>query len=283
MSIIESVNPRSLSKIDLEKIVEIEQDMWAREDWLWEYMKCESCLKIHSKEDIFWHLSNDIKIQTVKKIEEIIDFDKVCSYCNWKIESIYDRNEYIESIRDRYFNSIESFLTVYRDDNWEIRWFMDWYIDSFEKIYEREFSTYYSNFWVSGIKKIINENLFLNIPDEILVCTSLWFENKYKNFFDLYEVMKIFFLWIYKKRWWNVFWIAESVLWTNTHSIYYSLWAKEIWLSKFNNLLLNKNSNKYTDLFIHPWITGDYFFKMLDWPKTFLKSNIHKMREVLIA
>jgi hypothetical protein len=32
MTIIESVNPKNLSKIDLEKIVEIEQDMWARED-----------------------------------------------------------------------------------------------------------------------------------------------------------------------------------------------------------------------------------------------------------
>jgi hypothetical protein len=32
MTFIESVNPRTLSQKDLEKIVEIEQDMWARED-----------------------------------------------------------------------------------------------------------------------------------------------------------------------------------------------------------------------------------------------------------
>jgi hypothetical protein len=80
-------------------------------------MKCETCGKIHSKEDVFGHISKEIKIQTVKKIEEIIDFDIVCSYCLSPLKSIYERSEYIESVRDRYSNTIESFLTVYRDYN----------------------------------------------------------------------------------------------------------------------------------------------------------------------
>ncbi|MDD4152017.1 MAG: hypothetical protein PHR68_05360, partial [Candidatus Gracilibacteria bacterium] len=114
-NIIESVNPKTLSKKDLEKIVEIEQDMWAREDGLGEYIKCECCNKIYSKEDVFGHLSKEIKIQTIKKIEEIIDFDIVCPDCKGQVKSIYDREEYIESVLDRYKNTIESFLTVYRD------------------------------------------------------------------------------------------------------------------------------------------------------------------------
>lgn len=256
MSIIESVNPRSLSKIDLEKIVEIEQDMWAREDWLWEYMKCESCLKIHSKEDIFGHLSNDIKMQTVKKIEEIIDFDKVCSDCNWKIKSIYDRNEYIESIRDRYFNSIESFLTVYRDDNWEIRWFFDWYIDSFEKIYEREFSYYYWDLGVNIIKNIIEEKIWNKISNNIFVFSSVWIEKNYINFMIYINLLKLLFSSIPDDKN-NYLWITDVKDSTNISKLYKSLGSIEL---NLNNKIkfFNKNNKFSSDLYIHENVVLDY-------------------------
>lgn len=256
MSIIESVNPRSLSKNDLEKIVEIEQDMWAREDWLWEYMKCESCLKIHSKEDIFWHLSNDIKMQTVKKIEEIIDFDKVCSDCNWKIKSIYDRNEYIESIRDRYFNSVESFLTVYRDDHWEIRWFFDWYIDSFEKIYEREFSYYYWDLGINIIKNIIEEKIWNKISNNIFVFSSVWIEKNYINFMIYINLLKLLFSSIPDDK--NSYlWITDVKDSTNISKLYKSLGSIEL---NLNNKIkfFNKNNKFSSDLYIHENVVLDY-------------------------
>lgn len=282
-AIIESINPRNISEIDLQKIVEIEQDMWAREEWLWEYVKCKSCNTVHSKEDIFGHLAKEIRIQTVKKIEEIIDFEIVCPNCESEVKSIYDRNEYIESIRSRYNNTIESFLTVYRDENLEIRGFFDWYIDNFENIYEREFSLYYSNFWVSRIKKITKENIWVDLPEKILMCSALWMEEKYKNFFNLYDMMKFFFNKIYKLFWNNIVGIYESSIWTNTHSIYHVAGWQKLWFSNDLDLYSNIINNKkwhISDIFIHNNIAESFIMKMNIPARNFLKENRLKMKEV---
>jgi hypothetical protein len=62
--------------------------MWAREDGIWEYVKCSSCGKIHSKEEVFWHLSNDIKLLTVWKIEEILWINQINCFDCWE-KTIY--------------------------------------------------------------------------------------------------------------------------------------------------------------------------------------------------
>lgn len=281
---IESIDPKTISEIDLKKIAEIEQDMWAREDGIWEYIKCTSCGEIHSKEEVFWHLSNDIKILTVAKIEEILKITDIpCISCNSKTEFIYDRNEYIEEIRDRYNNSIESFLTVYRDPKWEIRGFFDWYLDTFDNIYDKEFDYYYSSIWKKWLKEIIEFNTQIQLPENILLCSALWMEESYKNFFALHDIIKEFFLNIFILKWGNVFGIAESTLGSNTHSIYHSAWAIKTWILSKQNSINNKKEWIVSDIFIHPWITNSYINKFWNSPRDFLKKYWNKMKEVLVA
>lgn len=255
---IETINPRNITETDLEKIVEIEQDMWARKDWIGEYVKCECCNKIYSKDDIFWHLTKDIKIQTIKKIEEIIDFEIVCPDCKWEVKSIYNRNEYIESIRARYNNTIESFLTVYRDETWEIRWFMDWYIDNFNKIYDRELSIYYNDIWSDNIKKAIEQKLNINkIPDYILSCSSLWIENKYANFLLVLKLMQSFFYSI-DEKWRNILWITELEIGSYLYNLHTLLWTIQLWIKNNYSNINNKNINSNSDIFVHPKLIQDY-------------------------
>lgn len=256
--VIESINPRKISEKDLEKIAEIEQDMWARDDWIGEYVKCESCNKIHSKEDIFWHLTKDIKIQTVKKIEEIIDFDIVCLDCGSEVKSIYDRNEYIESIRSRYNDTIESFLTVYRDDTGEIRGFMDWYIDNFSNVYNREFKAYYDNIWLDIIDQMIKQKLNIDrIPYYILSCSSLGIENKYANFLLVLKLMQSFFYSI-DEKWRNILWITELEIGSYIHNLHTILGTIQLWITNESLSINNKNMNFNSDIFIHPTLIQDY-------------------------
>ena len=279
---IHEINTDNVSGKDLQKIMEIERDMWAH--WLWEYVKCNCCWKIHSKDNIYWHLESEIKLQTVSNIEKIIDWSSICHSCWWKNENIYKEEEYIEEIKKRYSDPINSYLWVYRDMLWEIRWFFDWYIDTFEKIYENEFENYYSDIWESTLKNIIETKTKTILPEELLVCSALWMEEKNKSFYIIYELMKNFFNSLKDKNIENMVWIAESVLWTNTHSIYHSAWATKVWISNentINNKIKNTKDDLISDIFIHEWIVEDYVSTMWDNLKTYLKENKGKMREVL--
>lgn len=274
---IDVVNPKNISEIDLIKITEIEQDMWARNDGIGEYVKCSSCNNIDSKEDIYWKLSNDIKILTVWKIENILEKNRIeCSECGSDSKPIYQRDEYMEEIRNRYNNS-DSYISIFRDSWWEIRWFADWYIDSFDTIYTREFEHYYKEIWIDWIKKSIESIINTNTPKELLVWTAVWIEEKYKNFNILYLLIKNFFdgIGAYRE---GIMWIAESRIWTNTHWIYHSMWAKRLNLSNYTN----NNSNFNSDIFIHPWAVIDYKKEFWVTLKQFLRKHSIKMKEVLL-
>lgn len=284
-TIVESVNPKSLSEKDLLKIAEIEQDMWAREESIWEYVKCNDCNKIYSKEDMYDYLSNDIKSQTVKKIEEIISCDIVCNECSWIVTSIYDTKTYVNEIIDRYKNS-DSFLTICRDNTWEIRWFFDGYVWNFETIYEREFEHYYSKIWKDWLKSIIEKNTNKKLPSELLMCSALWMEDKYRSFYSLYDMMRTYFKEVYDLLWEKVMWIYESAIWTNTHSIYHVAWWQQVWISSDSNLYSQvTNTQKWhvSDIFLHENIAKSFISKMELPPRKFLKENKTKMKEVLVA
>lgn len=281
---IENLNPRSIWRKDLVRITEVAQDMRARDEWLWEYVRCDECWEIFSKEEIFWHLRRDLRILTVAKIEEALWWEKPnCPICHWKTLPVFDRNKYIDEIRERYSLSVDSFLTVYRDSKWDIRWFFDWYLDNFENIYRREFEDYYSCYWVEWIKRVIRKNYWIELPEVILLCSALWMDEWSKNFNILYELIRQFFLRIYIEYWWGVFWMAESTLWSNTHSIYHSVWAQRVWILELWWWKNHKIWWKENDLFIHPMITADYFSKLKIWPREFLRENSRKMKEVKTA
>ena len=278
---IENVDSKSISESDLNKIHEIEQDMWAK--WIWEYVKCNCCSIIYSKKDIFGHFSKDIYIETVWKIEQILALDSIkCKKCNSDTISIW-WTDYIYDIQERY-NEKESFLTAFRDENWEIRWFSDWYINDFETIYKREFEYYYSNIWKEKIKKMINNIIWWELPDKLLMHSTVWVDLKNSNLNIFLIILKTFYNYLEYKWYWNILWIYESSIWTTIHSIYHVSWAKRLWITS-NNLLKNKISNinnkSTSDIFIHNDIINSYV-KKLELPfKVFLKNNSLKMREVL--
>lgn len=244
---IESIDTSLISDWDLNKIYEIEKDMWAREEWIWEYIICKNCQKISSKEDIFWHLSNEIFLLTVSKIEETLWIDGVtCKNCNSTQTDFLFWNEYIDEIRKRYQES-ESYLTVYRDKKKEIRWFVDWYIDNFTTIYQREFEYYYSIFGENNLKKIIEEKIWGELPEKIFCCTALWTESKYKNIITILNLIKSFYNSIDKEHN-GILWIAESRFQWLIHILYLLFWTIPAWVWEW----VNHNKSIKSDIFITP-------------------------------
>lgn len=276
---IENLNPRFIWRKDLVTITEIEQDMWAREEWLWEYARCNECWEIFSKEEIFWHLRKDLRILTVAKIEEALWWEKPnCPICHWKAIPIFDRNQYIDEIRDRYSWSVQSFLTVYRDSKWDIRWFIDWYVDWLDKIYRREFEHYYWKIWADWIKERIKRNLWIDLPNFILLVSAMWMDEWSKNFSILYQLMRSFFNYIYQTRW-DMLWMIESTLWSNTHAIYHAIWARRVWIPEIET----DNKTRPSDIFVQENAVSAYV-NWLSWNyREFFKQKGAAMKEVLVA
>lgn len=267
---VESVDTSKLWENDIIQIAEVEKDMWAY--WIGEYVKCNNCWNSSSKNDIYWYLENELKIESVTKIENILWYDSIkCDTCNNDTEFVYDINSNIINIKERYFKS-ESYLSLARNSNWNIVWFCDGYIDSLEVIYNRFFDYYYPKLWYDWLKSVLEKELNTNIPDEFLVWTSIWTLEKYKSFFIFYELMKSFFYSIDKL---DILWISDSVIWTNTQWVYTSLWAKRLWLNNFNIA-------KYdTDIFIHENAVQKYQAE-LNWNvKNFLKKYWKQMRWII--
>lgn len=281
---IENIDTKSISEYDLKTISQVEQDMWAREDWLWEYVQCKCCQKIHSKTDIFWHLSTEIRTENVNRILEILSWDSItCNDCWWDTEFLY-WPEYIGKIRERYLQS-DSYLTVNRDEDWKIIWFMDWYIDNFDIIYEREFSSYYSNIWKIMLKQLIENKIQMDLPDNLLTWTSIGMEEKHKSFFVLFELIRNFFNSIDDSKN-NTLWIAESVIWTNANQIYKSMWAIQVWLLNNDWITIksnNKNSSFKSDIFVQPDATLQYKRDFNLPVKQFLRQNRERMQWLLLS
>lgn len=253
---IENINTKSISDYDLVRISQVEQDMWARDDWLWEYVQCSCCQKIHSKNDIFWHLSNEIRTQNVNKILDLLSWDSIrCNGC-WNDTEFLYWPEYIAKIRERYSKSV-SYLTVYRDDEWEIRGFIDWYIDNFTTIYQREFLSYYWEVWINLFTDYIKKKLKAEMPKLLMACPSIWIEEKYSNFFTMFELIKFFSNSVddlYK----DVLWISEAIIWTVSHKIYNSIWTIQVWITNSEIDCKTKNNKYVSDVFIHPHIISSY-------------------------
>ena len=156
----------------------IEKDIWAT--WIWEYVKCNYCNEIHSKEDIFWHLPIDIKKKSVDILEELFLSDTInCKKCkSWNTSFIYDLDFNIQNIIDRYKNSVESYLSILHDDEWNFYWFSDWYIDKFKIIYKNELLIY---FWEDLYNDLIN-NWFVDNFINYFCCSSVWILEEKKKF-----------------------------------------------------------------------------------------------------
>lgn len=186
---IRSVNPKDLTEKQFIELNEVTQDMWAH--WIWELVQCKCCNKMMSKQDIFWHLEKEIYENTVANIMKILEIKEIpCIECWSETKFIY-WEEHVENIKERLLNSQQSFLAICEDENWEIVWYEDWYIDNMENIFNRELAYHYSEIWLPEIRQRVS-NILWKPTDKMLVFSSLGFKHKYINFFNLYELLKIF-------------------------------------------------------------------------------------------
>jgi hypothetical protein len=156
---------------------------------------------------------------------------------------------------------------------------MDWYIDDYNTIYDREFSSHFHMLWNDILKKYIEEKLWSDLPNKLLNWASIWMEEKHKNFYTIFEMIRQFFNSIDDSKN-DTLWIAESVIWTNTYKIYNSMWAIQVWIDKY--FWVNKNPYQ-SDIFIHPWAIVDYKNNFNMSVKEYIKLNRHKFNEMLVA
>lgn len=272
---IEFLDPRFLWKNDLKKIAEIEKDMWARS--IWEYVKCDFCDKVFSKKDIFWHLSSDIYFKTVSEIEKIMWWNIECLQCWSSTSFIYDEEEYFDKTTERYQKG-ESFMTLFRDQEWIIRWFLDAYIGDIDVVYDRELESYYWKIWKWEIVSKIMECLSWNIPERLLAFASMWMEERYQNFLIVLKMLKKFYFSM--EPWLGELWITELKIWSYLHFLYSHIWAIGLWFAN-NPLLENRHESVWSDLFIHPNVISDYQRELNMPVKQFLVKNKNVIRGIV--
>lgn len=271
---IEIINPWEISQDDLKSIFELERDMWSREASLWEYVRCRHCKTIHSKEDVYWKMiERELIIETVSHIERLLWIDMViCPRCNWDTDFLYWK-DYEEEIEKRH--RWDSVLAVYREiDSWEVLWFFDWYRGKYAEIFAREFDHYYWEIWEIELKRFIEQSLQIELPEYIFLSSALWLHQKQQSIFITYYLMKAFYEEVLR-RFWEIDWIYESVLWTNTHAIYEATWAIPVWIPRSNLFEKVSNTNwwRISDIFVHPNVAEQSVRKMSLPVKSFIKEN----------
>lgn len=254
---IEAIDPKNIQTKDLKKIYEVERDMWAREDWLWEYVKCVDCNTVLSKEDIYWDLSAELQSETVTRIENILWIQSIsCTKCESDNTEYLFWDKYIDEINDRFKNS-ESYLVVYRDNTSEIRGFIDWYIDNFETIFRREFDKYYGSIWKEKIIKLIEFAISEPISNDILYGSALWMEKKFINFKTIINMFKELLKLINVNNR-DILWLSEIKLNSSLHCFHSLLWSKPIWLTDLSVNSMDHNSFMSSDIFVNKNVVDNY-------------------------
>lgn len=278
---IENLDVTKITSKDILKIAQLEQDMRSREEWFWEYVECVSCGKIHSKENMFWQLSNQIRHELICEIEKIIPIDSMnCQYCHGKVEAIFDPKKSMEKIKERYEKMYRSYVTILRDNSWEIRGFFDGFVDKYWKIYNYEFQRYYDKIWKDFVQneaeKIINTSGFL------LTIHGSGIEESVKNLFLLFEMQKSFFSSV-QKDFDTIDAIYEVKIGTSVSVINALFWwvSLNITQSPENRELLT-HTNFRREIYAHPNI-ADVFFQHLQQPiKQILRQNREAFRNISI-
>lgn len=270
----------NISDFDLDQIYHLEQDMWAH--GIGEYISCNGCEKIFSKDDIFHTLDISLRNKTVSEIETILwgISTPICPCC-WGITRHIFWEDYRNSIDERY-SLHPSFLCVFRDTTGRIKWFMDGYISSFDEIYTREFGKYYQSLWAWVIKDRILEVLGeTNNWNRFLCISSLWVHQENISISIIYMLMKIFFLTVlsYDSSLTAVY---ETALGTNLYAIYQICWGIPLNIS-----ISPKEKSNLThelvqsDIFVHPFVSSKSLDALGEDFKTFARKNISQIKKIL--
>ena len=272
---IESLDPKRLSSQEMNEIFEIEQDMWAY--WIWEFVQCECCNNIYSKNDIFGHLQKEVQVLTVSKIMSLLEIDTIsCKSCDWNAKLIYDE-EYIWDIEKRY-KKYESFLTVYRNQEWSIKWFIDGYVAPFESIYTNELESHYGNVSIWEIKGKIRRILWRSVPNALFSFSSMGTEQKYANFRLIFNLLQHFINSI-PNQYNQLLWITELDKGWNLDMIYRQMWSRDLWFSDSWNIS-NKSDSYNSDIYIIPHAIATYKQGFSYNIQQFLKRYRQELREI---
>jgi len=244
----QSVDPKNLLSSDFSEIAEIEQDMWAREEGLWEYLFCNACDSVYSKQDIFWWLDKELYKNTVLQLELREDRDIFeCKCCSGKLKHSFLIEDCITEMKERYKNKT---LLVLMEKNNELIWFMDGYVSDLETIYEREFEYHYDKIWISAIKDMITKTLERPLPQEFFACPWSGTKEKYMNFFHIYNLLQNFFQ-SFPDDMLEVTGISELHSWWPYTRIFWNLWAESIWARDAFSELIFDTKTYDSDLYVH--------------------------------
>ncbi|MDP2091026.1 MAG: hypothetical protein Q8K30_05520 [Candidatus Gracilibacteria bacterium] len=282
---IESVDPKSLGENELRKIVMVEKDMWAY--GLGEYVKCKGCGLIHSKNDVFGHLLLDLRMESVTKLEEIISGDSIkCNNCNSDTDFIYDENSNIENLKERLYNSKESFISISKNsENGEILGFMDGYIEEFITIYRRELSQYYREDINEMIKDRIIKKIGITIPNDILSFSSMGTLEKYRSFYIVFEMIKTFFNSV-PDNYNNIMGVTELDTGSNLHGFHHSMGIVNLELindEEIRKYRINRSDKCNSDLYIQENVVIKYKESYNLGVRQFVKKFRHLLNEVIVA
>ena len=253
----ESINTDRITTEMLDRIFEIEQDMWAR--WIWEYIQCNSCSKVFSKSDIYWknwliELPRKIQLETVQEIESIIWINELpCPCCSWNTTHKYWET-YVNKILERYAHD-NSFLSVLRNWNDEIVGFLDWYIWTLEEIFNNEFQDHFD-------EKLIDEICEkYKVHRDTQMLTFWWIGaiEKHKSLKVVLSLMKCFLKSI-PKKFEKIPWIFESIINTSTYCTFILMWAQKMQINNSNGLLVSNSINPQypTDILFHDHMPEQY-------------------------
>ena len=231
---ISSHNPQDLSDDELRKLAEIEKDMWAY--WIWEYVRCWWCWKVHSKADVYWHENESIRQHTVTQLEEIMQLDAIkCNDCWSDTDFIYDEDKNLPEIKSRLLDRPDSYLVLARDEEWIVRGFMDGYVAEFMSIYQHELESHYARVWREVIESFIRKKLWWDMPNQFLSFSSLWTEQRYQSFYIIYQMLRVFFDSIPDEQL-DTMWITELDTGGSLHAFYHCLGVQKLGLSEREDL-----------------------------------------------
>lgn len=268
---IKTINPKDLTQEHFIRLNEVTQDMWA--NGIWEFVQCENCNKMMSKQDIFWHLEKEIYYETTSKIIKILWIKEInCVNCSWKTNFVYWDNN-IDNIKSRLLQSKDSFIVLCENDAWEIIWYMDWYVESPEVIFKRELYSHYSEVWFEEINKRVIKILWHN-PNEMISFSSMWLLPNYSNFFTIFAIYKAFSE-VVPMDYLLTPWITELDKNNNLYFIYKNMLGKSLDIKSCGNLkkkIKNTWENYDSDIVVFNHPSKNFKEKFSLWIREFLRS-----------
>lgn len=280
MGFVEHVNTKEMTEEWIQKIYEIEQDMWAH--GLGSYIWCNNCEEISSKQDLYGELDRTIQILTVTRIEQLLETGVPdCPSCGSdSTNHIFDENYRDSDITQRY-QFDESFLTVYKDTTGEVKGFINAYISDFDTIYTKEFAPFYGedarSMTYEGICRVLGDEM----PDKILALNNMWAEQWCVSMTLLYHLLKTICQDISQYQP-NITWIYDSIIGNKVHSMHRIIWGQRLHIT--DHLQENSiNMNFPTDIMPHPNAIETTLRNLWDSSFSFFKQHAAAIKSVVNA